>query len=110
VLMPKNNFHGMPRHARLDAPGALHHVMTRGIERRTIFRGDVDREDFLERMGCLLPETRTVCYAWAFLPDHAHFLLRSCPHHGIQASLAAGVETPVVRVAGVRATGRAPLA
>ncbi len=25
----------MPRQARLDAPGALHHVMARGIERYT---------------------------------------------------------------------------
>jgi putative transposase len=69
----------MPRQARLDAPGALHHVMIRGIERRAIFRSDKDREDFLDRLDSLLPETGTVCYAWAFLPNHAHFLLRSGP-------------------------------
>ena len=28
----------MPRQARLDAPGTLHHVMVRGIERTTLFR------------------------------------------------------------------------
>jgi hypothetical protein len=27
----------MPRLARLDAPGVLHHVMGRGIERKNIF-------------------------------------------------------------------------
>ncbi|MEW6512342.1 MAG: transposase, partial [Bacteroidota bacterium] len=27
----------MPRQARLDAPGTLHHVIARGIERRKIF-------------------------------------------------------------------------
>jgi len=69
----------MPRQARLDAPGALHHVMIRGIERRVIFRSDQDREDLLDRLGSLLPETGTLCYAWAFLPNHAHFLLRSGP-------------------------------
>ena len=26
----------MPRQARLDAPGVLHHIMVRGIERRKI--------------------------------------------------------------------------
>ena len=26
----------MPRHARLDSPGTLHHVMVRGIEQRQI--------------------------------------------------------------------------
>jgi putative transposase len=69
----------MPRQARLDAPGALHHVIIRGIERRAIFRSDQDRKDFLDRLGSLLPETGTLCYAWAFLPNHAHFLLRSGP-------------------------------
>ena len=37
----------MPRQARLDAPGVLHHVMVRGIERRAIFRDDTDRADFV---------------------------------------------------------------
>jgi len=27
----------MPRKARIDAPGALHHIIIRGIERRKIF-------------------------------------------------------------------------
>jgi len=35
----------MPRLARLDAPGVLHHVMGRGIEKRKIFLiGDVRAE------------------------------------------------------------------
>jgi hypothetical protein len=33
----------MPRQARLDAPGTLHHVMGRGIERTALFRDDHDR-------------------------------------------------------------------
>jgi hypothetical protein len=40
----------MPRKARLDAPGALHHIIVRGIERRKIFRDDADRDDFLNRL------------------------------------------------------------
>lgn len=69
----------MPRQARLDSPGVLHHVMIRGIERRNIFRDDHDRNDFIERLSRLLPETQTFCYAWAFMPNHAHFLFRSGP-------------------------------
>jgi len=38
----------MPRLARLDAPGTLHHVIARGIERCEIFRDDKDRVNFLE--------------------------------------------------------------
>jgi len=47
----------MPRQARLDAPGVLHHIMIRGIERRKIFLDIWDREDFLDRLSILLPET-----------------------------------------------------
>ena len=67
----------MPRKARLDAPGALHHIMIRGIERRNIFRDDADREDFLARLEKLLPATDTSCFAWAFMSNHAHFLFRT---------------------------------
>jgi hypothetical protein len=41
----------MPRKSRIDAAGALHHVMVRGIEWRAVFRSDTDRNHFLERLG-----------------------------------------------------------
>ncbi len=49
----------MPRKSRIDAPGALHHIITRGIERNKIFRDDFDRENFLERFGVIVQETET---------------------------------------------------
>ncbi|MDY6987852.1 MAG: transposase [Thermodesulfobacteriota bacterium] len=67
----------MPRKARLDAPGILHHVIIRGIERRNIFKDDQDRQDLLERLETLLPETNMSCYAWALMSNHAHFLFRT---------------------------------
>ncbi len=69
----------MPRLARLDTPGALHHIMIRGIERRSIFKDNKDRDNLLERLSNLLPETKTSCYAWALMPNHAHFLFQSGP-------------------------------
>ena len=69
----------MPRIARLDTPGLLHHVMIRGIERRKIFKDDKDRENLLQRLSVLLPETKTKCYACSSLSNHAHFLFRSGP-------------------------------
>lgn len=69
----------MPRKARLDAPGTLHHVMVRGIEKRLIVQSDKDRQDFVDRMGNLAGKTGTVIYAWPLLPNHAHILLRSGP-------------------------------
>jgi len=65
----------MPRSSRLDALGALNHIMIRGIERRKIFNDD--REEFLGRLEKLLPITKTSCFAWALIPNHAHFLFRT---------------------------------
>ena len=67
----------MPRQSRLDTPGALHHIVMRGIERRKIFWDDTDRDDFLNRLGDLLNQTRTPCYAWVLIPNHVHLLLRT---------------------------------
>ncbi len=67
----------MPRQARLDAPGALHHVMGRGIERTNIFRNDLDRDDFIERLARLCLEGNLIVYAWCLLPNHFHVLART---------------------------------
>lgn len=67
----------MPRKARIDAPGALHHIITRGIEKRDIFWDDHDRNNFLERLGAIIDESDTSCYAWALLPNHCHLLFKT---------------------------------
>jgi putative transposase len=67
----------MPRLARLDAPGALQHIIIRGIERQKIFRDDDDRAAFLRRLERILTESATPCYAWALMPNHAHLLLET---------------------------------
>ena len=67
----------MPRKARIDAPGALHHIIIRGIERRKIFRDNTDRNNFLDRFGNILTESSTSCYAWTLLSNHFHLLLRT---------------------------------
>ena len=67
----------MPRGSRIDAAGAVHHIMVRGIERRKIFDGDADRDHFLHRMGEILLDTGTTCFAWSLMPNHFHLLLRT---------------------------------
>ena len=66
----------MLRKSRIDAPGALHHIIVRGIDRQKIFENDEDRDHFLSRLGIILTETKTDCYAWALIPNHFHLLLR----------------------------------
>ncbi len=67
----------MPRKSRIDAPGALHHVITRGINREKIFRDDEDKKNFIVRLGGLLKDSAIQCYAWALLDNHFHLLLRT---------------------------------
>jgi putative transposase len=67
----------MARKSRIDAPGALHHIIIRGIERRSIFIDTPDYQNFLERLGDILTESSTPCYAWALMTNHAHLLLRT---------------------------------
>lgn len=70
----------MPRQARLDAPGTLHHVIVRGIEKRKIVNDERDRKDFVSRLGMIASETETPIYAWALMYNHAHILMRSGPY------------------------------
>ncbi len=67
----------MPRQPRLDAPGTLHHVIGRGIEKGKIFRDRGDREDFLGRLAKLCEAKALSVYAWALMDNHFHLLVRS---------------------------------
>jgi REP element-mobilizing transposase RayT len=67
----------MPRTSRIDAPVALHHIIVRGVGRRRIFDDDTDRQIFLDRLGNVIYESGTICYAWALIPNHFHLLLRT---------------------------------
>ena len=67
----------MPRQARLDVPGTLHHVIVKGIENRQIFDDEKDRRDFITRLAEIAIDTDTKIYAWSLMTNHAHILLRS---------------------------------
>ena len=67
----------MPRKSRMDAPGTLHHIIGRGIERGKIFRNIQDRQDFLSRLADLCREENLIVYAWALMPNHFHMLVRT---------------------------------
>jgi REP element-mobilizing transposase RayT len=70
----------MPRQARLDSPGTLHHIIVRGIEKNKIVADKYDQEKFLSLIGDLAQETDTAIYAWALMTNHAHILLKSGPY------------------------------
>src|SRR2546421_4678560 len=67
----------MPRGPRLDAPGALHHVMARGVDGALIFRDDCDHTDFVARLEKLSEDGAFLIYAWALVANHTHLLVRT---------------------------------
>jgi putative transposase len=67
----------MPRQARLDTEGTLHHVIIRGIEKGSIFTDGKDRADFVARVAKSVEKTKTKVYAWALMPNHVHLLVES---------------------------------
>ena len=67
----------MPRQARLDVSGALHHIMVRGIDKSKIFRDEQDKARFLERLGQNVLDAKCAVYAWVLMDNHVHILFRS---------------------------------
>ena len=67
----------MPRQARLDAPGALHHIMVRGINKAAIFNDDQDRQKFLDRLGETIVSAKCSIYSWVLMTNHVHLLFKS---------------------------------
>ena len=51
--------------------------MIRGIEGKNVFKDNKDRDDFIERLGNILSDTSTPCYAFALMSNHVHLLLRT---------------------------------
>jgi len=58
-------------------PGALHHIMVRGINKTDIFVDDQDKAEFLERLSKNIIEAKCSVYAWALMSNHAHILFKS---------------------------------
>jgi putative transposase len=67
----------MPRHARLDAPGTLHHIIGRSILGTKAFGTKKDKDDFLLRLAERNKEDSLAVYAWALMDNHFHILVRT---------------------------------
>ena len=63
----------MPRKARIDAPGALHHVIARGIGRRKVFDDNDDRDFFIERLGRVTAEWQGTKYILGLSPKYKYY-------------------------------------
>ena len=64
----------MPRKLRIEYPGAMYHVMSRGDRQEKIFLDDVDRQDFLKTLAEACQETNWQVHAYCLMPNHYHLL------------------------------------
>ena len=65
----------MPRHPRIEFPGAIYHVTIRGNARQDIFSDDHDRERFLERLAESVDTYGVRLYLFCLMNNHVHLLL-----------------------------------
>lgn len=66
----------MSRQIRLEYPGSLNHVTSRGNERRDIFRDDKDREYFLELLGTCVKRFDWILTAYVLMTNHFHLVVQ----------------------------------
>ena len=67
----------MPRKIRVEYPGAIYHVMSRGDRREDIYVDDVDRQDFLKTLAEACQKTDWQVHAYCLMSNHFHLLVET---------------------------------
>jgi len=67
----------MTRPLRVDVQDGWYHVTSRGIEGRSIFVNDREREHFLELLGEMVERFRVVIHAYVELDNHYHLIVQT---------------------------------
>ena len=67
----------MARPLRVEFPGAVYHVTSRGNARADVFLRDDDRQRFLGQLAHHLELTGVVLYAYVLMDNHFHLLVRT---------------------------------
>ncbi len=67
----------MSRQLRLQFPGAVYHVTSRGNARQDIFADDADRSRFLDLLGREIEQHRWRCHAYCLMDNHYHLLVET---------------------------------
>ena len=67
----------MARPLRLEYPGAIYHVTSRGNEKRPIFKDDQDRHTFLDLLEAVNRRYHCICHAYCLMENHYHLLIET---------------------------------
>lgn len=67
----------MARPLRIEYPGAVYHVTSRGNEKRPIFLDDEDRKRFLDLLVDVNERYHWICHAYCLMDNHYHLLIET---------------------------------
>ena len=67
----------MTRPLRIEYPGAVYHVTSRGNARQEIFLDDEDRFGFLETLHQVVDRFNWLCHAYCLMSNHYHVLIET---------------------------------
>ena len=67
----------MPRKLRVEYPGAMYHVMSRGDRREDIFLNDVDRQNLIKTLAEACKKTGWQVHAYCLMRNHYHVVLET---------------------------------
>jgi REP element-mobilizing transposase RayT len=67
----------MSRPLRIEYPGAVYHVTSRGDARRPIFADDTDRMLFLDVLASMVSRFNWLCHAFCLMNNHYHLLIET---------------------------------
>jgi putative transposase len=87
----------MPRKLRLEFPGAMYHVMSRGDQREDIFLCAVDRHDFLKTLAEACRKTSWQVHAFCLMRNHYHLVVET-PNANLVAGMAWLQSTYTIRL------------
>ena len=67
----------MARPLRIEYPGAVYHVTSRGNEKKPVFKDDQDRENFLNTLQHVNKRYNWICHAYCLMTNHYHLLIET---------------------------------
>jgi len=87
----------MPRQLRVEYPGAIYHVMSRGDRKKDIYLDDVDRQDFLKTLAEACQKTGFQVHAYCLMSNHFHLVVET-PNANLVAGMRWLLSTYTIRL------------
>ncbi len=93
----------MTRPLRIEYPGAVYHITSRGNERKAVFADDQDRANFLNTLQHVNKRYNWLCHAYCLMTNHYHLLIET-PDGNLSLGMRQlnGVYTQLFNKGGVR--------